>query len=99
MERDKRITQTPPGIPPDGYFFIPCIGFCIGFGLCSTPADKRKALIFLVKSRLFLGAGEQIRTAYLFITNEVLYLLSYTSVPSSDFDIINYWHEKSKPFL
>ena len=34
--------------------------------------------------RGFLGAGEQIRTAYLFITNEVLYLLSYTSVPSSD---------------
>ena len=26
------------------------------------------------------GADEQIRTAYLFITNEVLYLLSYISV-------------------
>ena len=29
--------------------------------------------------QFFIGADEQIRTAYLFITNEVLYQLSYIS--------------------
>ncbi len=42
--------------------------------------NPEKPIVF----RGFCGAGEQIRTAYLFITNEVLYLLSYTSTPSSD---------------
>lgn len=30
-----------------------------------------------------VGAGDQIRTDYLVITNDVLYLLSYTSVPNA----------------
>jgi hypothetical protein len=35
------------------------------------------------QAALFAGADEQIRTAYLFITNEVLYRLSYISIAIS----------------
>ena len=44
------------------------------------------------------GAGEQIRTAYLFITNEVLYLLSYTSTLHATNDIITNRPQECNPF-
>lgn len=37
----------------------------------------------LAEQGFFVGAGDQIRTDYLVITNDVLYLLSYTSVPNA----------------
>ena len=48
--------------------------------------QRERALTFVKKSEqaiqslLRRGADEQIRTAYLFITNEVLYRLSYISI-------------------
>ena len=38
----------------------------------NTPKDRS----------VFVGAGDEIRTRYLVITNDVLYLLSYTSAPN-----------------
>ena len=43
---------------------------------------KEKSLLADTKKAFQIGAGDQIRTDYLVITNDVLYLLSYTSKPS-----------------
>ena len=45
----------------------------------SSGEKTKKAL---QKQDFSVGAGDQIRTDYLVITNDVLYLLSYTSVPN-----------------
>lgn len=45
----------------------------------SRVEETKKAL---QKQDFSVGAGDQIRTDYLVITNDVLYLLSYTSVPN-----------------
>ncbi len=50
------------------------------FGGRAAAAAKRRGKEKTPQSFAGCGADEQIRTAYLFITNEVLYRLSYISI-------------------
>ena len=65
-------------------------------------SDKKQAFCSIKKPELkssgfFRGADEQIRTAYLLITNEVLYRLSYISTDTMN--IIDKKRERCKGFF
>ena len=67
-----------------GPFFMPRVGFCVGFSVFSAPksASKRvkKNPSSPYKSRLSgFGADTQIRTGDLILTKDALYRLSYIS--------------------
>ena len=60
---------------------VPCTGQKAGAGDCSLEKHgKPKSTQFQLKLRATSGAVNQIRTGDLFLTKEVLYQLSYSSI-------------------